>query len=287
MRVIFLDIDGVVNTLQIYKEPPAHIPKEQLKLVEGYYVDICSPSQKRVSNLQAVTILDKICHEFNLKIVISSTWRLGHYSETIEALRKAGLSEDIEILGATPNSPTHFRGEEIKTYLDMHKEIDDYIIFDDDDYDLCLLKDRLFKIDTFVGITFKTYKAPQYCHIQTIGATCEPGRLGIKLGSQITRVLWVAGQHRLIAALHPRLPHFHGLLVLVPGYVQPLQQQAYHIRAALCLALLDFGEVGHGANATAQPLLAPVPAQALAPDDCPRKQAITGGLHRTPPGCRR
>jgi len=38
MRVIFLDIDGVVNTLQIYKEPPAHIPKEQLKLVEGYYV---------------------------------------------------------------------------------------------------------------------------------------------------------------------------------------------------------------------------------------------------------
>lgn len=157
MRVIFLDIDGVVNTLQIYKEPPAHIPKEQLKLVEGYYVDICSPSQKRVSNLQAVTILDKICHEFNLKIVISSTWRLGHYSETIEALRKAGLSEDIEILGATPNSPTHFRGEEIKTYLDMHKEIDDYIIFDDDDYDLYLLKDHLFKIDTFVGITFKTY----------------------------------------------------------------------------------------------------------------------------------
>ena len=118
---------------------------------------------------------------------------------------------------------------------------------------------------------FRVNKAPQHCHIQPIGAACQPGPLGIKLRGQITRVLWVAGQHRLIAALHPLLPHFHGLLVLVPGHLQPLQQQAYHIRAALRLALLDFGEVGHSANPTAQPLLAPVPAQALAPDDCPRK----------------
>lgn len=157
MRVIFLDIDGVVNTLQIYKEPPAHVPEDQLRFVEGYYADICSPSQKRVSNLQAVMVLDKICHEFDLKIVISSTWRLGHYEETIEALRKAGLSEDIEIIGYTPNSPTHFRGGEINSFLSTHKEIDDYIIFDDDDYDLYLHKDHLFKIDTFVGITFRTY----------------------------------------------------------------------------------------------------------------------------------
>lgn len=155
--VVFLDIDGVVNTPQIYKELPAHIPKEQLRKVEGYYIDICSPSQKRVSNLQAVMILDKICHEFGLKIVISSTWRLGHYEETIEALRKAGLSEDIEIIGYTPNSPDHFRGEEIKSFLSKHTEIDDYIILDDDSYDLCLLADHLFKVDTLIGITFRTY----------------------------------------------------------------------------------------------------------------------------------
>lgn len=156
MRVLFLDIDGVVNTFQMYKDLPFNIPANELKFVEGYYVDICSPSQKRVSNTQAVIILDKICHEFDLKIVLSSTWRLGHYEETIEALRKAGLSEDIEIIGKTGRYDSGRRGSEITRWLGEHPGIEDYIILDDDDFDLFEHRNHLFKTDAYVGITFRT-----------------------------------------------------------------------------------------------------------------------------------
>lgn len=155
MRVIFLDIDGVVNTFQLYKEPPTDIPKNELKFIEGYYVDICSSGQGRVSNIQAVTILDKLCHEFDLKIVLSSTWRLGHYDKTIEALRKSGLSEDIEIIGKTERLSSGHRGAEISKYLTEHPEIKDYIILDDDSFDLLGHGNHLFKTDTYTGLTFR------------------------------------------------------------------------------------------------------------------------------------
>ena len=157
MKVLFLDIDGVVNTFQLYKSVPPHLPKDELKFVEEYYVDICSPSQERVSNTQAVILLDKICHDFDLKIVLSSTWRLGHYEQTVKALRKTGLSEDIEIVGKTERYNSGRRGIEITRYLEEHPGIEDYIILDDDDFDLFEHREHLFVVDTYVGITFRTF----------------------------------------------------------------------------------------------------------------------------------
>lgn len=158
MKVVFLDIDGVVNTLKLYKTAPNHIPPEQLKLVEGYYVDICSSSNKRVSNIDAMCWLDKLCHKFDLKMVISSTWRLGDMEEVKEALYNSGLSRDVEIIGKTERLYTdHCRGDEIKLYLNQHKDIENFVIFDDDS-DIYRLDDHFIQTNTYVGITFNEYE---------------------------------------------------------------------------------------------------------------------------------
>ena len=157
MNVLFLDIDGVVNTNMIYKQCPSHLVGKNYIEKEGYIFDICNPSDKRVSNLQAVIWLDYICHYYGFKIVISSTWRLGHYQETIEALYNSGLSDDIEIIGATPSSSTFNRGEEISIYLKEHPEIKEYIIIDDDIFDLNSHISHVVKTNTYTGINLDTF----------------------------------------------------------------------------------------------------------------------------------
>lgn len=174
-RVVFLDIDGVVNTFQIYKEPPSHIPESQLRLHDGYYVDMCNTSSLRVSNIQAVTYLDKMCHEFNLKIVISSTWRCN-FEKVKQSLYNSGLSKDIEIIGKTgPHEET--RGLEICRWLDEHgKEIDDFIILDDDS-DMFPLHKHLIKTNTYAGITIETYQSViSYFNNKPLGSV-DPKRL--------------------------------------------------------------------------------------------------------------
>ena len=81
-RYLFLDIDGVINTLMIYKEPVEGRSGKVKK--DGYYFDLCYPSDGRVSNLQALYWLEKLCLEYNLKVVITSTWMVGHSLQEIK-----------------------------------------------------------------------------------------------------------------------------------------------------------------------------------------------------------
>ena len=76
----------------------------------------------------------------------------------------------------------------------------------------------------------------------------------------------------------PALPQDGGVdLVHLPGDVQPGKERPQHLLGGLGLPLLHLGEVGHRADAPANPLLAPVPPQPLPPDQKPRD------LHAAPP----
>lgn len=152
MRVIFLDIDGVVNTLMISREP---IGKGLGRIKRGeFYFDLCSPSDGRVSNTQAVLWLEKICRDNDCKLVLSSTWRNGHYTEAINALYNSGLSRDIKFIGKTPYLGTE-RGEEIAAFLRGHPEITSFVILDDDS-DMGDLIEHLVKTDVYTGINMTT-----------------------------------------------------------------------------------------------------------------------------------
>lgn len=152
MNVIFLDIDGVVNTIMIGKEP---FGEEGHKSIcrDGYYYDLCHTSDGRVSNKTSVIWLEKICKDTNSKIVISSAWRIGSTAaEVAECLYNTGLDRDIEIIGSTPVLHNCSRGDEIQEWLNNHKEVEKFIILDDDS-DMGELMDHLVKCDTDAGIT--------------------------------------------------------------------------------------------------------------------------------------
>lgn len=158
-KIVFLDIDGVVNTLQIDTRP---FPDSKLKQRhDGFYVDLCGTDEGRVSNRQAVMWLNKLCKETGAKIVISSTWR---YCEKIytteECLRNTGLLPEIAIIGKTPVMHGFERGDEISWWLgsnygeDMDKV--SFVILDDD-ADMGELIDHLAQCDTFHGFGCSEY----------------------------------------------------------------------------------------------------------------------------------
>lgn len=141
MKIIFLDYDGVVNTLwfqDVNGEPNFNFP-----------------NQSQVNNIQAVAWLNKLCRETGAKIVVTSTWRMSENYK--ECLYNAGLNKDVEILGKTPRLGTK-RGIEIQHWLDENEElnIEKFVILDDD-MDMEHLIDSLVVTDTHIGITYYTY----------------------------------------------------------------------------------------------------------------------------------
>lgn len=117
MNVLFVDFDGVVNT------PMWEMRNDKPICRYGM------PNDNKVNNYQAVQWLSEFCQKYDYKIVVTSTWRMDDNYK--ECLINGGLREGIEILGCTDILHTS-RAEEIAKYLKEHKEIDNFIIVDDE-----------------------------------------------------------------------------------------------------------------------------------------------------------
>jgi hypothetical protein len=80
-------------------------------------------------NKTAINLYNKLCLEFNLKAVISSTWRTNH---SIYQLQNIFLQNGIEvdIYDYTPIISFDGRGSEIEEWL-RNNEVDNFIILDD------------------------------------------------------------------------------------------------------------------------------------------------------------
>lgn len=131
-KVIFLDIDGVLNTKWWYTQMNRNTPKDKY----GYAFD-----PKAVANLR------RIIEETGSDIVISSSWKCMGLSEMEDMWEERNLPG--KVIGITPNSVSdellvdadidliklfHIRGEEIKEWLKMHgKQVSNYTIIDDMD----------------------------------------------------------------------------------------------------------------------------------------------------------
>jgi hypothetical protein len=123
MKVIFLDIDGVLNC----KETPN--PRKFPYVVE-------SKLQRRLLRLLQRTGAD---------IVLSSTWRY----DPIGLL--AARHFRIPFIGVTPDLPKKPRRDEITAWLRKHPKVDRYIIIDDEDDELDDLP--LFQPSNTTGLT--------------------------------------------------------------------------------------------------------------------------------------
>lgn len=143
MKILFLDIDGVLNSVSSF------IYNNRLNLL-GLNKDFSHESLCPIacSNLQYVL---EECPDVNL--VISSTWRkFNTFEELKEKLDKCHVCAD-RIVGITPVDEDRYRGNEIQKYLSAHPEVTDFVILDDDS-DMEPFMDKLVKADSRNGFLF-------------------------------------------------------------------------------------------------------------------------------------
>lgn len=127
MNVLFLDVDGVLNSYQ---------------------------SSKQLDD-SMIYHLGRIVSKINLKIVLSSTWRL--YSDSLVELEvrlaKDGISifdTTVHLVPAKMSIPSVERHFEIQEWLDRHK-VEKFAILDDDNK--ANIEGHFFKTDPNIGLT--------------------------------------------------------------------------------------------------------------------------------------
>lgn len=149
MKVIFLDIDGVLNC----STSKSFCHDDLCGIIHG----IDSDKVKRLA---------KIVERTGAQIVLSSDWKDGwekyyttqkpsHVKYLDNHLYKKGK---LTIKDKTPNTHkgTWFRGSEILTYLRTHQDIENYVILDDtffDDFTNKEIKEHLVLTNREVGLT--------------------------------------------------------------------------------------------------------------------------------------
>ena len=168
-KIIFLDFDGVINTLFFDEEGQLHYGAR---------------NGEKVNNFQAINWLNMLNIEIPFDIVITSTWRIGKSKKDLaDILYNSGLSRDIQVIGKTPsynryiNTDYSFylfghyfsrntrRGREIDLFIkqliyfdkELYNKYDfkDFIILDDDN-DMWKYKKNLIKC-TDAGFTINEY----------------------------------------------------------------------------------------------------------------------------------
>ena len=144
MKIIFLDIDGVLNSELWNKD-------NEMEISKGKFID----SEK-------VRLLSKIINETKAKIVLHSGWRFW-FDGNIMPLRKEAeylvevfKNYDLNIYDKTPDLTTVeirkskkfslVKAQEILLWLDQHDNIEKYVILDD--LDLSNKEIEMFQIKT-------------------------------------------------------------------------------------------------------------------------------------------
>lgn len=128
MKVIFLDIDGVLN---------CEVTMAKLK------------NNRTGIDAKLVSRFNRILRSTDAKVVLSSTWRLWPYWR--QAMKDAGLIVG-RFIDITPyNKGLTSRGTEVKQWLDLHPEVTKFCCIDDgEDF---LEGQTLFKCSPLTGLT--------------------------------------------------------------------------------------------------------------------------------------
>lgn len=117
MKVIFLDIDGVIQS-----------PRYCVAMGQTGWLSAFEPA--------AMAFLAQLIELSDAKIVISSTWRMGLSSRELKMYFRVAGYKKIALSfhkdWATKEFNNKPRGEEIKDWLDRNPEVDNYLILDDD-----------------------------------------------------------------------------------------------------------------------------------------------------------
>lgn len=123
MNIIFLDIDGVLNSVD---SAVAYHALHALHALhpKNYFED-------ETLDMISVGLLKALCDETDAKIVISSVWRMGRTPKDFIEIFDRYDWQNTPVICTTPILGTK-RGYEIQEWLDSHPEVTNYVILDDD-----------------------------------------------------------------------------------------------------------------------------------------------------------
>lgn len=159
MKLIFLDIDGVLNyQLMWHQKRQAERFKDLPPSAPDGAHDICTEKMHLLNSLIKTT---------GAKVVISSSWRHNRSVKDLqEVFDYCGF--EGQIIDKTPSlsfnsTKYHYsvpRGCEIKAWLEMNKDILNdklsrvkYVIFDDDSDMLYWQRHYYLRVDSYCGLT--------------------------------------------------------------------------------------------------------------------------------------
>lgn len=129
MRVLFLDIDGVLNSAAYLAANPGAFDRSG----PNAYVAMFDPA--------ACARLQVVLDVTGAKVVVSSSMRVVHARATLQGFMEArGMR--VDVLDVTPYGSYSCRGAEIRAWLDEHPEVTAYAVVDDDS-DMDGVRDRL------------------------------------------------------------------------------------------------------------------------------------------------
>jgi hypothetical protein len=147
LKLIFLDIDGVLNNTKDVKKYRLFLKGERRVLIDiepfFYFKRLLQEIEKE---------------KLEVRIVISSSWRLGTTASDWKKLFKHYFGEENIILGRTLHLECD-RGLEILNFLQMIDEeketVEDYVVVDDDIEDIIdyVGKRRIVKTSVKRGLT--------------------------------------------------------------------------------------------------------------------------------------
>ena len=165
MKVLFLDIDGVLNSENWFAYRIYCVKNNMVNILMNF-VDTDDRNIKHKLTMlddRAIANLNRIIEETGCKVVLSSSWRSSIESENIftqNLLKLKGFK--YEFYDVTPrlwfSDFSIRRGEEIKFWLDKESEkheIESFVILDDDSDMLPEQMNNFIHVDSNIGLTYK------------------------------------------------------------------------------------------------------------------------------------
>jgi hypothetical protein len=147
MKIIFLDIDGVLNSERFFEMNAQGLEFGHSQL-----------------DPDAVERLNRLIEETGAKVVISSSWRhVWSRDEIVRMLEKRGFKHGDTIIGITPTLAGP-RGDEVAEWLGTdderrridpdHSDVESYVILDDsDDFHDPEMRERFVNTTWEIGMT--------------------------------------------------------------------------------------------------------------------------------------
>ena len=137
MKIIFLDVDGVLNIMSPSYTTSYFRPDGSVKYMDEHLV----------------YRLNYLIEKTDTNIVISSSWRLD-MEDLKEQLELSGFKYWDKVIGATDYNEKH-RGEQIIDYLSDYNNISNYVVLEDEIEDVHGDKCMIVPIENVVEVDFR------------------------------------------------------------------------------------------------------------------------------------